>query len=45
MENNCAVLLKNLDMQYDVADKEIQDRVRRIEKQTGMTLDENRWMR
>ena len=37
MENNCAVLLKNLDMQYDVADKEIQDRVRRIEKQTGMT--------
>ena len=40
MENNCAVLLKNLDMQYDVADKEIQDRVRRIEKQTGMTLDE-----
>ena len=42
MENNCAVLLKNLDMQYDVADKEIQDRVRRIEKQTGMTLDEKR---
>ena len=40
MENNCAVLLENLDMAYDVPDAEIMNRIRRIEKQTEMELDE-----
>ena len=40
MEANCAILLENLDVAYDVPELEIKDRVRRIEKQTGMELDE-----
>lgn len=40
MESNCAMLLKNLDIGYDVPDIEMTDRIRRIEKQTGVALDE-----
>ena len=40
MEANTATMLCNLDIGYDVADLEIEQRVHRIEKQTGMELDE-----
>lgn len=40
MENNAAAMLKNLNVSYDVADKEIEDRIRRIERQTKIQLDE-----
>lgn len=40
MEANCATLLENLDMGYDVPHIEIEERIRRIEKQNGMELDE-----
>lgn len=40
MESNCAVLLKNLDIGYDVPDIEMTQRIRKIEKQTGVELDE-----
>ena len=41
MEANTATLLKQLNVSYDVPDLEIEERVRRIEKQTGMELDEH----
>ena len=40
MENNTAGMLKQLDISYDVSDKEIENRIKRIEKQTGIELDE-----
>ena len=40
MESNCAVLLKNLDIGYDVPAIEMTQRIRKIEKQTGVELDE-----
>ena len=40
MEANVATMLKQLDVSYDVSDKEIENRIKRIEKQTGMELDE-----
>ena len=41
MEANTATMLKQLNVSYDVPDLEIEERVRRIEKQTGMELDEH----
>lgn len=41
MEANTAIMLKQLNVSYDVPDLEIEERVRRIEKQTGMKLDEH----
>lgn len=40
MEANTATMLKQLNVSYEVPDLEIEERVRRIEKQTGMELDE-----
>jgi len=40
MENNTAHMLKQLDISYDVSDEEIESRIKRIEKQTNMELDE-----
>ncbi len=34
-------MLKQLNVSYEVPDLEIEERVRRIEKQTGMELDEH----
>ena len=39
MEANTAVQLKELDVSYDVPDIEIEQRIRSIEKSTGMELD------
>ena len=44
MESNSAVLLKNLDIGYDVPDIEMTDRIRKIEKQTGVELEEKQVM-
>lgn len=41
MEANTATMLKQLNVSYGVPDLEIEERVRRIEKQTGMELDEH----
>ncbi len=41
MEANTATMLKQLNVRYDVPDIEIEQRIRTIEKQTGMTLDEH----
>ena len=41
MEANTATMLKQLNVSCDVPDLEIEERVRRIEKQTGMELDEH----
>ena len=41
MEANTATMLKQLNVSYDFPDLEIEERVRRIEKQTGMKLDEH----
>lgn len=41
MEANTAAMLKQLNISYDVPDIEIEQRVRTIEKQTGMALDEH----
>lgn len=41
LEANTATMLKQLNVSYDVPDLEIEERVRRIEKQTGMELDEH----
>ena len=41
MEANTATMLKQLNVNYEVPDLEIEERVRRIEKQTGMELDEH----
>ena len=40
MEANSAAMLKKLDVSYDVPDKEIENKIKRIEKQTNMELDE-----
>ena len=39
MELNTAAMLKNLNVTYDVPDIEIEQRIRQIEKSTGMELD------
>ena len=41
MESNTATLLKQLDISYDVPDIEIEEQIRKIEKQTNMQLDEH----
>lgn len=41
MESNTATMLKQLDIGYDVPDIEIEQRIRDIEKQTRMELDEH----
>ena len=41
MEANTATMLNQLNVSYEVPDLEIEERVRRIEKQTGMELDEH----
>jgi exodeoxyribonuclease V alpha subunit len=41
MEANTATRLKQLDATFDVPDIEIEDRIRQIEKQTNMELDEH----
>lgn len=41
MEANAATILKQLDVGYDVPDIEIEERLRQIEKQTNMDLDEH----
>lgn len=41
MEANAATMLKQLNIKYDVADSEIEQRIHNIEKQTGMQLDEH----
>ncbi len=41
MEANTATMLKQLNVRYEVADAEIEQRIRSIEKQTGMQLDEH----
>ena len=41
MEANTATMLKNLDASFDVPDIEIEARLRQIEKQTKMDLDEH----
>ena len=41
MEANTATMLKQLDVSYDVPDIEIEMRLRQIEKQTKMDLDEH----
>ena len=40
MEANTAAMLKKLDVTYDVKDAEIESRIKRIEKQTKIELDE-----
>ena len=40
MEANTATMLKQLDISYEVSDQEIEKRIKRIEKQTNMELDE-----
>lgn len=40
MEANSATMLKQLDISYEVPDAEIEKRIRRIEKQTDIELDE-----
>ena len=40
MEANTAAMLKRLDVSYDVKDEEIEKRIKRIEKQTKIELDE-----
>ena len=41
MEANVAAMLKQLDISYDAPDIEIESRVRKIEKETGMVLEEH----
>ena len=41
MEANTAMMLKQLDISYDVPDIEIEAQIRKIEKQTEMELDEH----
>ena len=41
MEANVATMLKRLDVSYDAPDIEIESRVRKIEKETGMVLEEH----
>ena len=44
MEANTATMLRQLNVRYDVPDIEIEQRIRGIEKQTEMTLDEHQVM-
>ncbi len=44
MEANTAAMLRQLNVRYDVPDIEIEQRIRSIEKQTEMTLDEHQVM-
>ena len=41
MEANVATMLRQLDVSYDAPDIEIESRVRKIEKETGMVLEEH----
>ena len=41
MEANTATMLKRLNVSYDVSDAELEQRIRGIEKKSGMTLDEH----
>ena len=41
MEANTVTMLKRLNVSYDVSDAEIEQRIRGIEKKSGMTLDEH----
>ena len=41
MEANTATMLKRLNVSYDMSDAEIEQRIRGIEKKSGMTLDEH----
>lgn len=41
MEANTATMLKQLDVSYEVSDMEIENRLKQIEKQTKMELDEH----
>ena len=41
MEANAAAMLRGLNITYDVADVEIEQRIHKIEKKTGMQLDEH----
>ena len=41
MEANTATMLRQLNISYDVPDAEIEHRIHKIEKQTGMQLDEH----
>ncbi len=41
MEANTATMLKRLNVSYDVSNAEIEQRIRGIEKKSGMTLDEH----
>ena len=41
MEANTAAMLHGLNIAYDVVDAEIEQRIHKIEKQTGMQLDEH----
>ncbi len=41
MEANAAAMLRGLNITYDVADAEIEQRIHKIEKKTGMELDEH----
>lgn len=41
MEANSATMLKQLDIAYDVTDAEIETRIKKIEKETKMELDEH----
>ena len=41
MEANTAAMLKELNVTYDVPEIEVEQRLRKIEKQTGMELDEH----
>lgn len=40
MEANTAAMLQDLDLRYEVPKREMEDRIRRIEDQSGMELDE-----
>lgn len=44
MEANTATMLKQLNVRYEVPDIEIEQRIKNIEKQTGMQLDEHQVM-
>ena len=44
MEANAATMLKQLNIKYDVADAEIEQRIHNIEKKTGMQLDEHQML-
>lgn len=40
MEMNTAIMLRELDISYDVSERELRSRIHSIEKSTGMELDE-----